>query len=87
MNKCVGFVKFDGAPCCIDVNRNNEYAADKKAVIARIGAVIRFIDKIEDRRSTSAIKFSDGGAAMFADLAINHNIVIAGNKASIPLVR
>lgn len=55
--------------------------------MARIGAVIILLDRIEEISIISAIRFRDGGAAILPDLAINHNIVIIGKKDNIPLVK
>lgn len=74
-------------PCWVEVYKNKEYTAAKKAVIARIGAVLKEVERIEERSIISAIRFKDVGAAIFAEDARNHIIVVIGNNVIIPLVR
>ena len=45
------------------------------------------LDKTNEIRRSSARRFIDGGAAIFAALNKNHHIVIAGMIARKPLVR
>ncbi len=63
------------------------YAAAKNVVRARRGAVTEDLDKTDEIRRSSARRFIDGGAAIFAALNRNHHIVIAGMTARKPLVR
>lgn len=80
-------MKLKGFPCWVEVYRNKEYTAAKKASKASTGAVLKEEDRIEDSSIISAIKFRDVGAAIFAEEARNHIIAVVGNSDSIPLVR
>ena len=82
-----GLVNFIDVPCCVSLNKFNEYTAVKN--LTRLSGIAFHVDCdiILVISIISLNKLNDGGAAIFTDRSINHHIHKIGLIKSIPFVK
>lgn len=71
----------------MEVNKKREYAPARSLERNKGILVKRDVNRIDENKEISAIKFRDGGAAILAIESRNHSRDINGNIACIPLVK